>query len=76
MYSKLKPLLPYLMLLAMTGCAANLTTRLAASSSEYCRIVQPIHYNSKLDSPATVKAAQSLDSQWACLCQQDCPEAP
>lgn len=63
-----------LTLLVLSGCATASTT--PPASGEYCRVAKPIRYNSKLDSPATVAAIQAHDSQWVCVCEQDCPKAP
>jgi hypothetical protein len=41
--------------------------------SDYCRIAKPIGYDSKTDTAETVAAVETHNSQWACLCESDCP---
>jgi hypothetical protein len=56
-------------LFVLTGCVTGST----ALVSDYCRIAKPISYNSKADSAETVKAVETHNSQWACVCDNDCP---
>lgn len=65
-----------LMLPVLSGCATDLTSRVVAIS-DYCRIAQPIEYNSLRDSSETVAAIERHNSQYVCVCEHDCPkEAP
>lgn len=41
--------------------------------NSYCAVAQPIRYNSKLDSPDTVKQIEAHNSRYVCLCENDCP---
>jgi hypothetical protein len=66
-----KRLLPFPILLALNACATSTMTQ---AVSDYCRIAQPIRYNSKLDSPKTVAAVEAHNSQYACVCDHDCPK--
>jgi len=61
-----------LTLTATAGCVHGSTTPPLVTNS-YCKIAQPIRYNSKLDSPATVARIEQHNSTWACLCDDDCP---
>ena len=72
MLKKLRPLLPFLMLPAMTACVAGSTGGVAAVS-DYCRIAKPIGYDSGKDTPETVSAIERHNSEWACVCEHDCP---
>lgn len=70
------PMLPKLrlpstlmILLVLTGCVTGST----AVVGDYCRIAKPIGYDSKQDTPATVKAVELHNSQWVCVCEGDCP---
>ena len=65
-------LLGLTILSATSGCAHVSTTQPAINS--YCPIAQPMRYNSKLDSPATVAQIEAHNSTWVCLCENDCPE--
>lgn len=56
-------------LLVLTGCVTGST----ALVSDYCRIAKPISYDSKADSAETVKTIETHNSQWACVCDNDCP---
>lgn len=69
MSPRLKSLLMLTTLLVLTGCVTGST----ALVSDYCRIAKPISYDSKADSAETVKAVETHNSQWACVCDNDCP---
>lgn len=62
-----------LTLTATAGCVHGSTTPPPVNA--YCKIAQPIRYNSKLDSPATVARIELHNSTWACLCDNDCPKS-
>lgn len=62
--------LPLLMLTATAGCVHGSTT---PPTNSYCKVAQPIRYNSTLDSPATVARIEQHNSTWVCLCENDCP---
>jgi uncharacterized protein YceK len=64
-------LLGLMILSATSGCAHVSTTQPAINS--YCAIAQPMRYNSRLDTPATVAQIEAHNSVWVCLCEQDCP---
>jgi hypothetical protein len=66
---RLKPLWTLTTLLALTGCVTGST----ALVGDYCRIAKPIGYDSKADTAETVKAIEAHNSQWACVCENDCP---
>ena len=72
MSSKLKLLLPPLTLFATSGCATVSTA--PATVSEYCRIAQPIGYDSEKDTPETVADIERHNSIFACICEADCPQ--
>ncbi len=59
-----------LMLTATAGCVHGSTT---PPTNSYCKVAQPIRYNSTLDSPATVARIEQHNSTWVCLCENDCP---
>jgi len=69
--SKLTALCLLTILLVMSGCAAGLTAPVVVS--DYCRIAQPIGYDSAHDTLETVKAVEAHNSKWACVCEHDCP---
>jgi hypothetical protein len=48
----------------------------AEIKGDYCRIAGPITYDTKADTPETVKQIERHNSQWACLCDDppDCPK--
>lgn len=64
-----------LTLTATAGCVHGSTTPPPLVTNSYCKIAQPIRYNSKLDSPATAARIEQHNSTWACLCGSppDCP---
>lgn len=72
MWSKLTALCLILILFVMSGCATGSTAPVVVS--DYCRIAQPISYDSTHDSPETVKAIEAANSKWVCLCEHDCPK--
>ena len=59
-----------LTLTATSGCVHGSTTPPANS---YCAIAQPIRYDSRADSAATVARIEAHNSTWVCLCEADCP---
>lgn len=61
-----KPLLLCLILTATSGCV---TASTAHVTNSYCRIAEPITYDSKTDSPATVAAVEEHNSQWVAVCE-------
>lgn len=69
MSPRLRSLLMLTTLFVLTGCVTGST----ALVSDYCRIAKPISYDSKADSTETVKAIETHNSQWACVCDNDCP---
>lgn len=74
MSNKLRMLCASLILLAMSACAIDSTAPGAVSN--YCRIAQPISYDSVSDSPETVKAVEEHNSKYVCVCEGDCPKQP
>jgi hypothetical protein len=54
----------------MSGCATVSTV--PASVNSYCAIAAPIGYDTTKDTPKTVTAIESHNSQWACLSEHDC----
>lgn len=73
MWKRLKLPLLFLTLSATSGCAAGLTGPIVG---DYCRIAQPIGYNSSKDTPETVKEVEDHNSKWVCVCENDCPKRP
>jgi hypothetical protein len=69
--NKLSALCVLLIPSVLTGCVTGSTVRVV---SDYCRIAQPIGYDSRADSAETVKALEAHNSQWVCLCEKDCPK--
>lgn len=63
-------------MLALAGCTLTPPARPMPAPGEYCRIARPIEYDSTADSPETVAAIERHNSQWACVCEGDCPIAP
>jgi hypothetical protein len=63
------PLLTLMILLGLTGCVTGST----ALVGDYCRIAKPISYDSKADTAETVKAIETHNSAWSCVCDGDCP---
>ena len=72
MKTKLKPLWLSPILFALTGCVSGSTA--PAVVSDYCRIAQPISYDTKIDSPETVAEIEKHNSKWVCVCENDCPQ--
>lgn len=60
-----------LLTLSVTSACAHVSTTTPVNS--YCAVAKPIRYNSKIDSPKTVALIEHHNSQWVCLCEQDCP---
>ena len=54
-----------------SGCVHGSTPPPATNS--YCLLTSPIHYDSRIDRPATVAQIEVHNSVWLCLCEQDCP---
>jgi len=69
MLPRLKPLWTLTIPLVLTGCVTDST----ALVGDYCRIAKPISYDSKTDTAETVKAIETHNSTWVCLCESDCP---
>lgn len=68
-------LLGLAILSGLNGCAGGLIGGSKVTVvSEYCKIAAPIGYDSKVDSPETVAAVEKHNSQWVCLCEDDCPK--
>jgi hypothetical protein len=61
----------FLILSVLSACVAGSTGVVVAS--EYCRIAQPISYDGKADTPETVGQIEKHNSQYVCLCENDCP---
>lgn len=61
--------------LALGSCALTPSAEPVPAPGEYCRIARPIEYDSTADSPETVAAIERHNSQWACVCEGDCPIA-
>ena len=71
---KLLWLLP--ILFAMSGCGIASTPPIPARQivqDSYCKLAQPIRYDSAHDSPATVRQIEAHNSTWVCTCENDCP---
>lgn len=41
---------------------------------DYCQIAKPIPYDSRGDTPETVKAVEAHNSRFVCVCENDCPK--
>lgn len=67
-----KPLLLFPILSVTNACVTASTVPVASS---YCRIAKPITYDATKDTPDTVRQVEAHNSQWVCLCEQDCPAA-
>ena len=74
MSKRLKMLWLSPMLLVMSGCAGGLIAA-PATVSAYCLIAKPIGYDTTKDTPETVRAIETHNSQWVCVCEHDCPVA-
>ena len=67
-------------LFAISGCGIVLTppkpipARQIVQNS-YCKLAQPISYDTVHDSPATVRQIEVHNSKWVCECENDCPVA-
>jgi hypothetical protein len=68
-WPRLRPFLTLMILLGLTGCVTGST----ALVGDYCRIAKPIGYDSRSDSPETVKEIETHNSKWSCVCNADCP---
>ena len=66
-----RPRPPWLLLtlIATSACVTDST----AVVGDYCRIARPISYNTQLDTAETVKEIETHNSQWVCVCENDCP---
>lgn len=74
MSRKLKLLCVCLMTLGLSACAHVLTDP-EVPLNDYCRIVKPIFYDStKIADPELLRAVEDHNSQWACVCENDCPK--
>jgi len=68
-----RPLLPCLILSAMSGCVTGSTGPVPVSS--YCAIAKPIFYDGIKDTAETVRQVEDHNSQYVCICENDCPVA-
>lgn len=57
---------------ALSGCVLGSTA--PAAVSDYCRIATPIGYDGERDTAETVAAVEAHNSQWVCVCENDCPQ--
>ena len=62
------------MLIALSGCVHGSTA--PAVVSDYCRIAEPISYDTERDSAETVAEIEKHNSKWVCVCENDCPKKP
>jgi len=60
-----------LILSATSACVAGSTG--VVTPSEYCRIARAISYDGKADTAETVSQIEKHNSQYVCLCENDCP---
>ena len=73
MLTWLKPnllLLP--MILIGTGACVTSSTGIAIKG-DYCRIAKPITFDGKADTAETITQIQLHNSQYMCVCENDCP---
>lgn len=77
MQTSKRRLLPSILLIlsATSGCVPG-STEGPKSTGDYCRIAQPMGYDSRVDSAETVAAIEKHNSQWVCVCEGDCPNKP
>lgn len=68
-----RPLLLCLTLSATSGCVTASTGPAPASS--YCAIASAISYDSEADTAETVAQIERHNSQYVCVCENDCPQA-
>lgn len=83
MLSKLKSLKLKLLwllpiLFAISGCDVVLTPPKPIPARQivqdsYCKLAQPIRYDSAHDSADTVRQIEAHNSTWVCTCEGDCP---
>lgn len=66
---KLLLMLPSPILLLSSGCAL-VSTKPVAPISEFCRVVDPITYDSRVDSADTVAQIEALNAKWLALCDE------
>jgi len=68
--------LPFLFLIlsVTSACVTDSIGRVPVNS--YCAVARPISYDGIKDTPETVKLVEAHNSQWVCLCEQDCPARP
>lgn len=61
--------------LVLSGCASGLIglQQTQNLTGDFCRIYKPIHYDASLDTVDTIKQIESLNSQFVCVCEHDCP---
>lgn len=71
MWTRLKLLSLPLILSATSGCVTDLTG--VEVKGDYCRIAKPITYDGKVDTQETVQQIEHHNSQFACVCEGDCP---
>ncbi len=73
MWRRPKLLLLPLILSATSGCVTGLTG--VEVQGDYCRIAKPITYDGTDDTPETVRQIELHNSQYVCVCENDCPAA-
>ena len=60
-----------LTLSATSACVTGSTG--GVQSNSYCAIAKPISYDGKADTAETVGQIEKHNSQFICLCENDCP---
>ena len=68
-----RPLSLCLILSAMSGCVTASTGHVPVSS--YCAIAKPLFYDGTKDTAETVRQVEDHNSQYVCICENDCPVA-
>lgn len=53
----------------LNGCVHDLTGPVPTDS--FCKIAQPINYDSKRDTPETVQQVEAHNLRWLRLCEKD-----
>jgi len=60
--------------LILSGTSACVTGSTGvAVRNDYCRIAHPISYDGEADTAETVGQIEKHNSQFVCLCENDCP---
>ena len=70
-WKRLKPLSLLPILFATSACVTGLTG--VEIKGDYCRIAKPITYDGVKDTAETVKQIEAHNSQYVCVCENDCP---